>query len=187
MIKKIPGEIWKQLQFSGHSKLRKKYAISSQGRAASYTTNVAEDGKLLNGSLTSGYRTLNLHIANGSGTLYLHREVAKLFCKKSSPRHKYVIHNNHKKSDNVSKNLKWATLEEVSSHQQSSPQKMAYKKRQANKTDGLKLSATQVKAIKEAIKNPKRKLTYKQMATKYGVSEMTLYRIKSGENWGKVK
>jgi len=25
------------------------------------------------------------------------------------------------------------------------------------------------------------------MAEKYGVSEMTLYRIKSGENWGRVK
>jgi len=25
------------------------------------------------------------------------------------------------------------------------------------------------------------------MAEKYGVSEMTLYRIKSGENWGRIK
>jgi predicted DNA binding protein len=187
MIKKIPGETWKQLQFSGSNKLRKKYAISSLGRAASYTSNVTEDGKILNGSLTSGYRTLNLHTDSGNGTIYLHREVAKLFCKKSSPKHKYVIHRNHKKVDNDFKNLKWATLEEVSSHQQSSPQKIAYKKRQANRTEGLKLTATQVKAIKEAIKNPKRKLTYKQLATKYGVSEMTLYRIKSGENWSKVK
>ena len=30
-------------------------------------------------------------------------------------------------------------------------------------------------------------MTYKQMAAKYGVSEMTLYRIKSGENWGHIK
>lgn len=187
MIKKIPGETWKQLQFSGSSKLRKKYAISSLGRAASYTSVVTDDGKILNGSLTSGYRTLNLHINNGNGTIYLHREVAKLFCKKTSPKAKYVIHINHKKSDNSYKNLKWATLEEVSSHQQSSPQKIAYKKRQANRTEGLKLTIAQVKTIKESIKNPKRKLTYKQMATKYGVSEMTLYRIKSGENWGKIK
>ena len=27
----------------------------------------------------------------------------------------------------------------------------------------------------------------KQLAEKYGVSEMTMYRIKSGENWAKVK
>jgi response regulator of citrate/malate metabolism len=98
-----------------------------------------------------------------------------------------VIHNNHKKTDNVAKNLRWATLEEVSEHQQESPQKIAYKKRQANRTEGLKLSAAQVKTIKDSIKNPKRKLTYKQMAEKYGVSEMTLYRIKSGENWSRIK
>jgi predicted DNA binding protein len=64
--------------------------------------------------------------------------------------------------------------------------KIAYKKRQANRTNGLKLTSTQVKSIKDAINNPKRKLTYKQMAEKYGVSEMTLYRIRSGENWGRI-
>ncbi|MBC7887884.1 MAG: hypothetical protein H7Z13_08335 [Ferruginibacter sp.] len=187
MIKKIPGETWKQLQFIGHKQLRKKYAVSSMGRACSYSNDLTEDGKILNGSLTSGYRTLNLHLENGNGTIYLHREIAKLFCKKSSPKYKFVIHLNHKKEDNNFVNLKWATMEEVGRHQQDSPQKIAYKKRQANKTEGLKLNVTKVKSIKEAINNPKRKLTYKQMAMKYNVSEMTLYRIKSGENWGKVK
>jgi hypothetical protein len=187
MIKKIPGEIWKQMLFTGHKQLRKKYAVSNTGRAASYTEKVIEDGKLLNGSLTSGYRTLNLHVENGNGTIYIHREVAKLFCPKKSPRHKYVVHVNHKKKDNNAKNLKWATQEEVSDHQQKSPEKIAYKKRQANRTTGLKLTATQVKAIKDSISNPKRKLTYKQMAAKYDVSEMTLYRIKSGENWSRIK
>jgi len=187
MIKKMPGEKWTSLQFIGHKVLRKRYAVSSFGRAASYTDDISTDGKLLNGSITSGYRTLNLHLEKGNGTIYLHREIAKLFCKKASPKHKYVIHLNHKKDDNRYTNLKWATLIEVGSHQQNSPQKIAYKKQQANKTEGLKLNATKVKAIKEAINNPKRKLTYKLMAAKYGVSEMTLYRIKSGENWGKVK
>ncbi|HNP54424.1 MAG TPA: hypothetical protein PKK69_07395 [Ferruginibacter sp.] len=187
MIKKLAGESWKQMTFSGHKQLRKKYAVSNQGRAASYSEGIDVDGKLLTGSLTSGYRTLNLHVENGNGTIYIHREVAKLFCNKKSPKHKYVIHVNHKKTDNNSKNLKWATLEEVGEHQQSSPQKIAYKKRQASRTAGLKLSATQVKTIKDAINNPKRKLTYKKLAEKYGVSEMTLYRIKSGENWSRIK
>jgi hypothetical protein len=186
MIKKISGETWQPLHFNGYKILRRKYAVSSSGRAASYLNDMHTDGKVLNGSLTSGYRTLNLHLEKGNGTIYLHREIAKIFCRKNSPKHKYVIHINHKKEDNHSANLKWATLQEVASHQQSSPKKIAYKKRQANKTEGLKLNATKVKAIKEAIKNPKRKLTYKLMAAKYGVSEMTLYRIKSGENWGRV-
>lgn len=187
MIKKNAGEVWKQILFIGHKQLRKKYAVSSQGRVASFTEDILKDGKLLNGSLTSGYKTLNLHVAGNNGTIYIHREVAKLFCKKPSPKHKFVIHINHKKKDNDYKNLQWATLDVVSDHQQGSPEKIAYKKRQATRSVGLKLSAAQVKTIKDIINNPKRKLTYKQLAEKYKVSEMTLYRIKSGENWGRIK
>ncbi|MEP6615013.1 MAG: HNH endonuclease [Ginsengibacter sp.] len=187
MIKKTTGETWKQLQFSGWRELRKKYAVSSHGRAASFSDDILKDGKLLNGSLTSGYKTLNLHLNNNNGTIYLHREVAKNFTAKKSPKAKFVIHLNHKKTDNNYRNLKWATQDEVSAHQQKSPEKIAYKKVQNSRTTGLKLTAAKVKVIKEMLKNPKRKLTYKSIADKYKVSEMTLYRIKSGENWGKVK
>ncbi|MFT3979358.1 MAG: NUMOD4 domain-containing protein [Ferruginibacter sp.] len=186
MIKKNAGEIWKQIQFTGHKNLRKKYAVSNHGRMASYYEDVLADGKLLNGSSTSGYRTLNLHIDGGNGTIYIHREVARHFCTKKSPKQKYVIHGNHKKADNHYRNLKWATDDEMNAHQQSSPDKIAFKKRQASKTQGLKLNLSQVKAIKEAINNPRRKLTFKKIAEKFGVSEMTIYRIRSGENWGRV-
>jgi hypothetical protein len=186
MIKKNSGEIWKQMQFTGYKSLKKKYAISNHGRAASYVDSVEKDGNLLNRSLTSGYRTLNLHVENGNGTIYLHREIAKIFCKKKSPKEKYVIHINHNRADNNVKNLKWASQTEVSEHQQKSPLKIAYKKKQAAKTIGLKLTLSQVKKIKDTINNPKRRLTYKQLAEKYGVSEMTLYRIRSGENWSKA-
>lgn len=187
MIKKINGELWKQLQFKNWKQMRKKYAISSHGRAASYTNDVNEDGKLLEGSLTSGYRTLNLHVGGGNGTIYIHREVAKFFNPKNSPKDKFVIHTNHNKTDNHTKNLKWASQKDVSAHQQKSPEKIAYKKAQNSRTKGLKLSAPQVKAIKATINSEKRKLTFKQIATKYDVSEMTIYRIKSGENWTNVK
>ena len=106
MIKKNAGETWKQLLFPGSKLLRKKYAISSHGRAASYNEDILKDGKLLNGSNTSGYKTLNLHIQDSNGTIYLHREVAKLFGTKKSPKHKFVIHVNHIKTDNHFKNLK---------------------------------------------------------------------------------
>lgn len=187
MIKSISGEVWKPLQFPGWKHLRKQYALSSNGRIASYAENVLEDGKLLNGSLTTGYKTLNLHRPGNNGTLYVHREIARLFLKKPSPKHRYVIHLNHNKTDNSVKNLKWATLEEMIEHQQSSPAKVAYKKVQANRSNGLKLNATQVRSIKKTLESKNRKLTIRQLAEKYGVSEMTLYRIKSGENWSKVK
>jgi NUMOD4 motif len=187
MIKKSTGEDWKPLQFPGWKHLRKKYALSSQGRIASYSEDVVKDGKLLEGSLTTGYKTLNLHRPGNNGTLYIHREIARLFLKKGSTRHKYVIHLNHNKLDNSVKNLRWATLEEMIEHQQNSPAKVAYKKVQANRTTGLKLNATQVKAIKKTLNDKNRTATIKQLAEKYGVSEMTMYRIKSGENWGRIK
>ena len=187
MIKKNNHEIWKQLQFKGWKQLRKKYAISSMGRAASYYEDILKDGKLLEGSLTSGYKTLNLHIDKNNGTIYFHREVARLFNKKNSPGDRFVIHLNHNKTDNNAKNLQWASQKDVSNHQQKSPEKIAYKKVQHARTKGLKLSVAQVKAIKAYIDNPRRKLTYKQIAKKYYVSEMTIYRIKSGENWSNIK
>jgi hypothetical protein len=186
MIKKLPGEQWKQLAFEGSKELRNRYAISTAGRLASYKENVLEDGKLLNGSLTTGYRTLNLHRPERKSTLYLHREIARLFVKRTSAKHKYVIHKNHNKLDNRASNLRWATLEEMIRHQQKSPAKIAYKKKQAEREVGLKLTATQVRRIKEMLNNQNRRLTIKQMAEKYDVSEMTMYRIKSGENWGRV-
>lgn len=186
MIKKLKGEIWKPLKFKGWQSMRNKYAVSSHGRAASYKNEIHEDGKLLAGSLTSGYRTLNLHLNGNSGTLYLHREVAKLFNKKTSPKQKYVIHLNHVKTDNSTKNLKWASQMELNDHQQKSPSKLEYKKVQSNRKKGLKLTATQVKTIKGILSNPRRKLTHLQIANKYNISPMTIYRIKSGENWASI-
>ena len=63
---------------------------------------------------------------------------------------------------------------------------MAYKEQQANKEVGLKLTATQVKKIKNTLEDENRRLTIRQLADKYAVSEMTLYRIKSGENWARI-
>lgn len=186
MIKKLAGEVWKPLNFSGWRHLRNRYAVSSFGRIASYKQNVLDDGKLLSGSLTTGYRTLNLHRPGNKGTLYIHRELAKLFLPKSSPQHKYVIHRNHNKLDNHIRNLRWATLEQMVSHQQGSPAKIAYKEKQANRTEGLKLSATDVKKIKKILNSKNRSITIRQLAKNYGVSEMTMYRIKSGENWGRI-
>lgn len=186
MIRKHAGETWKPMTFSGWKQLRNRYAVSNMGRIASYKSDIIEDGKLLSGSLTTGYRTLNLHRPNNKGTLYIHREIARLFHKRPGQRHVFVIHKNHNKLDNRSTNLRWATLDEMIEHQQSSPAKKAYKQKQANRTEGLKLNSSQVKKIKNILQNKRRNITIKKLAENYRVSEMTMYRIKSGENWARV-
>jgi hypothetical protein len=185
MISKLPGEVWKPIRFPGWKQLRYNYAVSNVGRIASYKEKILE-GKHLSGSLTTGYRTLNLHRPGNKGTLYIHREIAKNFLKKPTPKHRYVIHVNHDKLDNNYKNLCWCTLEQMISHQQKSPAKIAYKSLQANRTVGLKLNMDHVKKIKLILKDPQRTITIKRLAKKYRVSEMTIYRIKSGENWARV-
>lgn len=186
MISKLPGEVWKPLRFSGWNELRNLYAVSNKGRIASYKNDFS-DAKLLFGSLTTGYKTLNLHRPGNNGTLYIHREMAKIFLKKKSPKHRFVIHRNHNKLDNNIRNLQWATKEEMITHQQKSPAKIAYKDKQSLQTVGLKLNADLVKKIKDILKDPNRVITIKRLAKKYKVSEMTIYRIKSGENWGRIK
>lgn len=186
MIRQRSGESWKPLTFAGWKELRNRYAVSSHGRIASYKKNLATDGKLLRGSITTGYRTLNLHRPGNKGTLYIHREIAKHFLPKPSPLHRFVIHRNHLKLDNRIKNLSWVTQEQMIAHQQKSPARKAYKAAQLQQTRGLKLTLGQVKKIKSLLADKNRSLTIRQMARQYGVSEMTLYRIRSGENWGRV-
>lgn len=186
MIKKLPNETWKLFQFSGSNALTKKYALSSKGRIASYKEDLLKDGNILTGSVTTGYRTLNLHRPGHQGTIYIHREVAKVFLPKKSSKHKYVIHLNHDRSDNDVKNLKWVTVQEMIAHQQESPAKIAYKEKQKADPVNRRLTNEQVKAIKKLLSDKNRNLTIKQIAAKYNVVEMTIYRIKKAETWGAV-
>ena len=124
MIKSLPREIWKPMLLENQKQMKRQYVVSNMGRVISYSKSLQDDGKLLKGSLSAGYRTLNLHIKKGNSTIYFHREVAKAFGKKKTASHKYVIHLNHKKGDNHIKNLRWVTQEEMAAHQQKSPKKI---------------------------------------------------------------
>jgi hypothetical protein len=53
--------------------------------------------------------------------------------------------------------------------------------------NGYKLTEAKVKILKRKLLDPNRKTRVKMLARQFGVSEMQLYRIKIGENWGHVK
>jgi hypothetical protein len=190
MIKKTDGEKWKQVVFDNCETMQRKYAVSNAGRVASYLKSVEKDGELLKGSQIEGYKVLRLRVQGAYVAFLFHRLVANAFCKKPSPLHTLVIHLNHKKEDNRAENIAWATKELVAEHSKKSPAVKAYRKRMQEAIPdikkGLKLTLGEVKQIKKMLQNPKRKLTHKQMAEKYGVSEMAITRIKRGENWGHV-
>ena len=60
------------------------------------------------------------------------------------------------------------------------------KTKEKKTVQGHKLNATQVMRIKKMIADPERKTRMKMIAKQFNISEMQLYRIKSGENWGHI-
>lgn len=184
MVRNRKNEEWKVLPIRRQSALRKKYAVSNYGRIASYVDELSR-GTLLKGSTVEGYTVINVKPKDTFQSLYLHREIAKLFLERPGKNYKYVIHLDHDKKNNQVKNLRWATKTEMEAHQQKSPAKIAYKERQRQRTHGLKLTAGKVRSIKRMLKT-RRKKTMKQIAEQFDISEMQLYRIKKGENWGHI-
>lgn len=183
MLKALKNEKWKVIEFN-NGVFRCNYAVSDHGRLVSFTTSIQE-GDLLKGTLMGGYPTLKLKPEGKNLTLFIHRLVAEAFIPRRSVKQIFVIHLNYDKANNKLKNLKWASKEEMEAHQQKSPAVLAY--RSINRKRGHKLTEGAVKKIKQMIGDKKRKMTMKQIADHYEISEMQLYRIKSGENWGHVK
>jgi hypothetical protein len=179
--------------------LQLRYAISNFGRLVSFTKSI-EYGRILNGSITEGYRIFRYRIRLGKKTLYkhrfFHRLVAENFLEKTSAEQTYVLHLDHNLANDVVDNLKWVTKQEMLDHQHKNPKvlkgrKVSIKRLRAyHKKKGVvgnKLTEIQVMHIKKILSYPKRKTRLKIIARRFGISEMQVYRIKSGENWGHVK
>ncbi len=126
-------------------------------------------------------RTINHHFL-------VHRLVATYFLPEPKPDETIVGHLDFDKLNNEASNLKWMTLEENAIHQSKSPNVIAEKKwrkyKKKPRQTGLKLTSTQVMHIKLLLK---RKRPVKQIARQFKISEMQVWRIKSGENWAHVK
>lgn len=180
-----PGERWAVIR-EQKSAYGEKYAISNHGRLVKFIKTFRE-GSLLKGSLQEGYPIWRYKKNGAHKHILFHRLVAKYFLESPLPSKKILLHLNHKKKDNHYKNLKWATQSEATAHQQNSPiVKKAKKLRLENIGNGtnIKLTVANIKTIRLMLTKGK---TLKEIAQKYKVSDMQIYRIKTGENWGHVK
>jgi len=186
LVKSYRGEVWKRLHKEEWQD-RFVYDISNYGRVISYVQ--YPEGELINGGRTNGYTSFSPRLQDGKHkAYYVHRIVAELFLDKKEG-DKFVIHKNFKKDDNRVDNLAWTTKEEWVEHQHNSPgvKENKRKRKLRRVVTYSKLTYAQAVILKKKLLDPKRKTRIKVLAKQFGVSEMQLYRIKSGENWGDIK
>jgi len=192
MLVFYPSERFTELELEERKRLR--YAVSNFGRLISFKENFKE-GVVLKPNITNNLKIFRYKIPKeGGGYFHKHimlsRAVAGFYVSKPSDLHNYVIHLDFDNLNDHFTNLKWVTEEEKYAHQRVNPNvkeghlKRIEKKKMAQK--GMKLTTTQVMRIKKMIHDPNRKTRLKIIAKQFGISEMQLYRIKSGENWANV-
>lgn len=191
MIRLYPQEVFKQVIID--YPLRLKYAVSNRGRLASYVDEV-ENGNILIGGKADGYKTLRYLIREDgkvrSKTLFMFRLIAEFFIPKTSEDQKYVLHLDYVRDNDNLNNLKWATYDEMLAHGRKSPHVLEARRKLLElniKSDGRKMTVTKVIYLKKLLKDPNRKTRLKMLAKQFGISEMQVSRIKSGENWGHIK
>jgi len=180
-IRDLWKEEWKVIQFDENISEKEKFKISNYGRIINCKY---EKEYLKKVSFINGYENLSVRQkVNGKPTSrYVHKLVAYHFVENTDEKRTQVLHLNYDITDNRALNLQWATRLEKEKHQLSNPK---YKGKR--RITHSKLNEGRVRMIKKKIFDPNRKTRMKMIAKQFGISEMQLYRIKTGENWGWVK
>lgn len=182
MIRNLWKEEWKDLQFDEKILINQKIRISNYGRIIKC---INDKSVLRKPTFTNGYETISLKQAvnKKSTTRYVHKLVAEHFLKKDNENQSFVLHLDYDKKNNALENLKWATKREKELHQFNNPNWDSIVKKRSKNIG--KLTEGKVKIIKRQLKNNRTRIT--MIAKRFGVSDMQIHRIKSGENWAHVK
>ncbi len=187
MFRLYPNEEFKEVALKVPPKRR--YAVSNYGRILSFSKEFS-DGRIIKGADSDGYKTLcyktSVKGKMKSHCYFVFKLVAEYFIPKTSEDQAHVIHLDFSRNNDRVSNLAWVTKEEQMAHTRKSPNVIRAKsvKRVGN---GLKLTSTQVIHIKKRLQDPNRKTRIKMLAKQFGVSEMQINRIRTGENWGHIK
>jgi len=179
MIRNYWNEEWKVIEFDDKISEKEKFKISNYGRVINCKT---DKEFIVKKYFINGYQNLPVkQKKNGKQTSrYVHKLVAEHFLKKNDGI--CVIHLNYDKTDNRIENLKWATKREKELHQFNHPDWDEIVKKRSKNIG--KLNEGKVKIIKRQLKNNRTRIN--MIAKRFGVSDMQIHRIKTGENWSSV-
>ncbi|MFN8275372.1 MAG: NUMOD4 domain-containing protein [Flavobacteriaceae bacterium] len=195
MFRLLPNEEFKEIELK--FPMKKRYAVSNKGRLMSFMESF-EDGQLIKGTTSDGYRVFKrrrtpeerAELKFKTESFFVYRLVAEYFIPKTSEDQVHVLHLDYVRDNDDVRNLRWATYEEKMNHYNSNPKVIEGRRKTVEskiKSDGAKLTSTQVMLIKKMLKNPKGKTRGKMIAKQFGISQTHLKRIERGENWGHIK
>lgn len=182
MIVNFRKEIWTPFSNENWSE-DDEYMVSNYGRVKK-KKNYEKNWRLSPTSLINGYESFGIVKKDklSKSAYYLHKAVGILYTEKREDQ-KFVIHLDFDKLNNVAANLKWVNRTEMSLHHKKNPKKIA----RIGQVTTSKLTEGRVRIIKKKMLDPNRRTRVRLIAKQFGVSEMQLYRIKWGENWGHIK
>jgi hypothetical protein len=180
-------EIWKTFLVKG-KKPSVPYVISNHGRFGVLSP-ITGKVQVRTFKPTAGNYRFNTRQGGKNVAIFVSKEVALAFLRKPSNKHTFIIHKDHNYLNDHVDNLKWATNKEHRAHTSFSPNAILARQRKAivKSVHSHVLNEKTVTTLKQMIWDPKRKLSYKQLADKFGVSEMQIYRIKTGQFWYHIR
>ncbi|MGB2088057.1 MAG: HNH endonuclease [Psychroflexus salarius] len=174
-------EEWRTVELEPQFKENQSIEVSNLGDAR----RIKKTGKTWPVKLgnINGYASVSITLkAGGNRSRYLHKLIAETFLDKRDDQI-FVIHKDYDKQNNHVSNLAWANKKEKEKHQFKNPKWLAKSKMVKNS----KLSEDDVRKIKRMLNSPNRKYKMRDLAKKFQISEMQLYRIKKGKNWTHIK
>jgi hypothetical protein len=191
MIRFYPDETFKEINLEGDLKFR--YTLSNYGHLVRFSEDI-KDGELVKVPLIDGYQVFQHRYKEDGKTMrknyFLYKLVAELFIPKTDEKQVHVLHLDRIRNNDKYTNLKWATYEEKQEFVKKSPFVIEAKRKLIEhniKSNGRKLTETKVMFLKKILLDPNNKTKRRLLAKQFGVSEMQLHRIKTGENWGHIK
>ena len=180
---KLKGESWKTFR-KENWRQGECYQISSFGRVQSEKH--IKRNRVFKLSNINGYDAFTAIREDKSNNLvYVHKAVAELFIENPDKK-PFVIHKDFDKTNNLASNLGWATRKEMTDHSQNNPLVIKGKAKRKQNRPYAKLSEGKVRMIKRKLFDPNRRTRLRLIAKQFGISEMQLWRIKSGENWADI-
>lgn len=177
-------EVWKAIAFPEENPIE-TFKISNYGRVRRLTHQDQKED-WYQAKPVNGYEVINVRMPKKKKTTkYLHKVVAELFVENPLEK-KLVTHMDFDKKNNKASNLQWMTHAELGKHHDSNPLVIKGKEKRKRDLPYAKLTEGRVRLIKRKLFDPNRKTRLKMIAKQFGISEMQLHRIKTGENWGHI-